>query len=99
MYATTLSTGNVTRWTDHRAHYLGGTPTGGASKVVLRWEIPLRQDGQPVALTGVTRYLPPPSPAPYLLYAAVLAIALVLGGRTRAWANVLASGSAARLLM
>jgi hypothetical protein len=92
-----ISTSTVARWTDHRAHYLGGTPSGGGSQVVLRWQIPLRHEGRGVALTGVTRYLPPPSPAPYLLYLAVLGVALVLAGRTRAWATVLA-GTLAVLL-
>jgi hypothetical protein len=83
-----LSSGHVTRWHDHRVHYQGTAPSGG-TRTVLRWELPLRQGDQTIKVTGDVLYLPPPSPAPYLLYAGLLAVALGIAGRTKQWPNVL----------
>ncbi len=83
-----LSDGHVARWHDHRVHYQGGAPDGGA-QTVLRWELPVLRGDQRVTIAGDVRYLPPPSPAPYLAYAVVLAIVLCLGARTKRWPTVL----------
>jgi hypothetical protein len=83
-----ISDGHVVRWHDHRVHYQGSAPSGGA-RTVLRWELPLRQAGHSVTVAGDVRYLPPPSPTPYLVYAALVAVVLCLGGRTKRWPTVL----------
>jgi hypothetical protein len=83
-----ISDEHVTRWHDHRVHYQGAAPSGGA-QTVLRWQLPLRQGDQAITVAGDVRYLPPPSPAPFLLYAALVAIALCLAGRTKRWPTVL----------
>jgi hypothetical protein len=85
-----ISGGNVARWHDHRAHYQGAAPSDGAERVVARWTLDLRQGGHAIKVAGDVRYLPPPSAAPYLLFAALVAVALIVAGRTRAWAAVLA---------
>jgi hypothetical protein len=92
-----ISDGTVARWRDHRAHYVGGS-SGGAARVVLAWTIPLRDGDRDISIAGTVRYLPPPSPAPYLLFAALLAFALVVAGRTRVWPVVL-TGSLAVLVV
>jgi hypothetical protein len=93
-----VSHDNVVVWHDHRAHYLGAAPGNGQSRVVLRWSVPLRAGDRTVTLAGDVRYLPPPSPGPYLLLAGLLAVALVLGGRTRAWVAALAASLVLLLL-
>jgi hypothetical protein len=84
-----ISDGNVVRWHDHRAHYQGGAPDPEREQVMLQWEVPLRVGNGAAAVRGDVRYLPPPSAVPYLVLAAVLALGLVIVGRTRAWAGAL----------
>jgi hypothetical protein len=83
-----ISGGHVTRWHDHRVHYQGSAP-GGRARIVLRWELPLREGGRTLTVAGDVRYIPPPSPAPYLLFAALVAIGLCLAARTKRWPTVL----------
>jgi hypothetical protein len=86
-----VSGAHVVVWHDHRAHYLGAPPSKGQPRVVLRWTVPLRAGDHTVTVAGDVRYMSPPSAGPHLLYAALLAIALIVAGRTRAWVAVLAT--------
>ncbi|MCU1428103.1 MAG: hypothetical protein JWL83_2103 [Actinomycetia bacterium] len=90
-----ISRGHRARWHDHRAHYMGGTPSDG-TRVVLRDRVPLEIAGnnRAGAINIVVRYVPPPSALPSLLLAAGVAIALVVAARTRWWARVLAGSLA-----
>jgi hypothetical protein len=92
-----ISDGNVARWHDHRSHWMGTQDPPAVARdrsrphVVMRdWEVPLHVDSRAATISGDARWLPPPSPWPWILGAVALA-ALVIGlGRTRAWARVLA---------
>jgi hypothetical protein len=85
-----ISSGTVARWHDHRAHYLGGAPSAGASPVVLRWTLPIEYQGRRAAFAGDDFYVRPSSALPYLAIAAVVAIALFAAARRRSWPIVLA---------
>ena len=85
-----LSSGNVARWHDHRAHYLGGSPAKGASPVVLRWTLPLEYSGNRASISGDDVFVRPSSALPYLGLAAVVAIGLFAAARRRSWPIVLA---------
>jgi hypothetical protein len=88
-----ISGGRTVRWHDHRAHFMGAAPDGG-EQVVLRFDVPLSVEGRTgeLAIVGDVRYLPPPSPWAYLGVAAVIAIALIVAGRTRFWVATLTGG-------
>jgi hypothetical protein len=87
-----LSSGHVARWHDHRAHYLGGAPSKGASPVVLRWALPVEHAGRRSFITGNDLYVRPSSALPYLGLAAIVGIALFAAARRRSWPIVLAIG-------
>jgi hypothetical protein len=86
----------VATWHDHRPHYMGAAPEGGGAQVVKRWDVPLRLAGEDgtVVVSGLIRYLPPPSPWPYVIGAVLLAGAVVTAGRTRRWPVALAGALA-----
>jgi hypothetical protein len=85
-----LSSGHVARWHDHRAHYLGGAPSAGASPVVLRWTLPIEYSGHRETITGDDMFVRPSSALPYLALAAVVAVGLFAAARRRSWPTVLA---------
>ena len=65
-------------------------PSGGrAGRVALQVPIAVSAERRRSKIVGDVRYVPPPSPWPYLAVAALIAVALVLAGRTRAWPRVL----------
>jgi hypothetical protein len=84
----------VARWHDHRAHWTASEPAivrahPNTRHVLERWTIPLAVAGQAAApITGTVTWVPPVSPWPWLIGAAVVAIGLALATRTRAWRAV-----------
>lgn len=91
-----VSNAPVASWHDHRTHWMATQdPTTvrrdpGSVHVVIRdWSVPLRFQGRTVNVTGDTRWVPGPSPWPWVIGAVVLAIMVVALARTRAWARVM----------
>jgi hypothetical protein len=100
-----ISDGNVARWHDHRAHWMGSSDPPVVVRdrsrphVVMRnWEVPVRVAGRTAVISGDSRWLPPPSPWPWILGAVALAAIVLVLGRTRAWARVLAMALAVLLV-
>jgi hypothetical protein len=83
-------------WHDHRAHWEAEAPPaqvrrapGSAQVVIPEWTVKLRTGGRLVDVVGEVRWVPGPSPLPWLVGAALLAMAVVAAGRTRRWAGAL----------
>jgi hypothetical protein len=63
----------------------------GRPHIVMRnWEVPIRVDGRTATISGDARWIPPPSPWLWILGAVGIAAVVIVLGRTRAWARVLA---------
>lgn len=86
-----ISDGHVTRWHDHRAHWMGAEPTG-AERVLTTWEITLVADGEEIVVRGDIVQREPPSPVVPLALGLVVAVIVLLSTRTRAWPLVLLGG-------
>ena len=90
-----VSTGTTARWHDHRAHWMGVEDppivrrAPDAEHLVQRFTIAVRVGDREVQVRGDVRYIPGPSPWPWIAGAAVLAIGTVIGARTRRAATVL----------
>ena len=91
-----ISTGSTARWHDHRAHWMGTSPPPivqrqpGRSHVVIDdWQIPMVVDRDRTVLRGDVVWTPGPSPWPWLVAAAVGAVLIIAGSRTRWWAVTL----------
>ena len=69
----------VYRWHDHRIHWMAQTeppqvktdPT--AVQVIQDWTVPFTLGGEPFAVQGQLRWIPPPSPWPWLAAALIIA--------------------------
>ena len=91
-----VSTGQTARWHDHRAHWMGAQDPPivardrGEEHLVQRFRIDLRVDGETLRVRGDVRWVPGPSPWPWIIGAVVLAGATVVGARTRRASTVLA---------
>jgi hypothetical protein len=59
-----------------------------------QWTVKLRAGGRRVDVIGEVRWVPGPSPLPWLAGAALLAMAVVAVGRTRRWSDALAAALA-----
>jgi hypothetical protein len=91
-----VSSGHLVRWHDHRIHWMGTAPPPQVRKAPNQshlqsvWEVDLRQGATPVKVTGELRWLPGPSPWPWLGAALVVAVGCGLLGRLRQWGPALA---------
>ena len=93
--------GESVTWHDHRAHWEAGEPPaqvrrspGSAQVAVPRWTIELRTGRRLVDVVGEVRWVPGPSPLPWLAGAAVLAMAVVAATRGRRWLGALVAALA-----
>jgi hypothetical protein len=91
-----VSDGHVARWHDHRIHWMGkqNPPAvkrspGRAQVVFPRWTVQLRQGSTTSVVAGDLRWVPGPSPAPWLLLALAVVALGVLAAFTPAWPHVL----------
>lgn len=92
-----ISDGNVARWHDHRAHWMGASDPPeverdrGDRHVVIRdWKVPLRVGTTSATVHGDSTWVPPPSPWPWIALAVGLAAIVIALGRTRWWARATA---------
>jgi hypothetical protein len=88
--------GGVVTWHDRRARWAADEPPaqvrrapGSAHVVIPEWTVALRTGGQLVDVVGEVRWVPGPSPLPWLAGAAVLAMAVAAAGRGRRWVGAL----------
>jgi hypothetical protein len=88
--------GGVVTWHDRRARWEADAPPaevrrapGSAHLVIPEWTVTLRAGGRLVDVVGEVRWVPGPSPLPWLAGAAVLAMAVAAAGRTRRWVGAL----------
>ncbi len=93
--------GRSVAWHDHRAHWEADEPPaqvrrapGSAQVVIPNWTVKLRTGGRLVDVVGEVRWVPGPSPLPWLAGAALLAMAVVAAGRTRRWSVALVAALA-----
>jgi hypothetical protein len=93
--------GRSVTWHDHRAHWEADEPPaqvrqapGSAQVVIPNWTVKLRTGGRLVDVVGEVRWVPGPSPLPWLAGAALLAMAVVAAGRTRRWREALVAALA-----
>jgi len=90
-----VSDGNVVRWHDHRAHWMGTDSPPQVQRdpsrrqLIDRWSVPLQVGGETVEVRGVLAWEPPPSPWPAVVLAMVLAATVIGLSRTRRWRSVL----------
>jgi hypothetical protein len=93
--------GRSVTWHDHRAHWEADQPPapvrrapGSPHVVIPEWTVRLRTGGRLVDVVGEVRWVPGPSPLPWLAGAALLAMAVVAVGRTRRWNDALVAALA-----
>jgi hypothetical protein len=93
--------GQSVTWHDHRAHWEAGEPPanvrqspGSAQVAVPRWTVKLRTGRRLVDVVGDVRWVPGPSPLPWLAGAAVLTMAVVAASRGRRWLGALVAALA-----
>lgn len=91
------------RWHDHRAHWMGADDPPAvrrdrdATQLVQRFSIDLRHAGQTIAVEGAVRWIPGPSPWPWVAATVVFGVIVLVGTRSRRW--VLALGGALAVLI
>jgi hypothetical protein len=84
-----LTDANSAAWHDHRIHYMGAglhpsiTDPSVETLVYEQWEVPFLYDGQEHVVIGELRWVPGPSPVPWLALGLVLALPALVGLRTR----------------
>jgi hypothetical protein len=92
-----IGDGDTVTWHDHRAHWMGATdpPQVKAAPnrtqvVVPGWQAELRVGDQPVRVSGDLRWVPGPSPWPWVVAAAAWLLLVVVASRQRTWPQLLA---------
>ena len=81
----------IARWHDHRVHWMGRDDPPAVrrdpnrTQVIQRWTLTVRQGATTITATGDVRWVPGPSPWPWVLGALTLAVSLVLASWTRSW--------------
>src|SRR5918995_1593839 len=93
--------GQSATWHDHRAHWEAQEPPaqvrrspGSAQVAVPEWTVKLRPGRRVADVVGEVRWVPGPSPLPWLAGAAVLAVGVVAPGGGRRWLGALVAALA-----
>jgi hypothetical protein len=88
--------GPVAAWHDHRAHWMGETAPpqvaaapGQVHVINPRWTVALRAGDRPVRVTGDLRWVPGPSPWPWVGLAVGCLLLALLAGRLPSWPALL----------
>jgi hypothetical protein len=82
-------------WHDHRTHWMGDTlpaavrAAPGQPHLIAQWELPLTYGGTPVTVAGTLRWVPAPSPWPWLAVIAALVAAAWIAAGLPSWRRVL----------
>jgi hypothetical protein len=99
-----ISSEPVARWHDHRIHWMAPTDPpvaraepGKRHVITEEWVVPLRLEGQAIAVKGDLVWEPGPSALPWYVLIAVLVAAVVAIGRQARWAAGLAAVTAVLL--
>ena len=97
-----LSGASTVAWHDHRAHWEAEQAPSGVRRapgvahvVVPRWTVKLRVGGQVVDVVGDVRWIPGPSPLPWLALAALLGATVVVASRRAAFPAALVAATGA----
>jgi len=99
-----LSADPVVQWHDHYAHWGDATLPSqvladpGEEHLIRAWRVDLVSDGKSYQVRGELRWLPGPSPAPWILVTLSLAIATSLLGLVRRGQRPLAAATAVLVL-
>jgi hypothetical protein len=79
-----ISTGNVARWHDHRIHWMGFEDPPAVQRdpdrthvVIPKWTITMRMGAQTIRARGDLRWVPGPTPLPWLGIAVVVGAGVV----------------------
>lgn len=90
----------VTQWHDHRVHWMGEEPPPAVQKdpsklvtIYGNWTVPMRLGSTEVSASGTLRWVPAPSPIPWIALSVAVAAVLIGGALTRRWRAVLAIGA------
>ena len=93
--------GQSVTWHDHRAHWEADEPPdqvrrspSSAHVAVPEWTVELRTGRRLADVVGEVRWVPGPSPLPWLAGAALLAMAVVAASRGRHWLGALVAAVA-----
>lgn len=96
-----IAGGDIVRWHDHRAHWMGGQDPpivrrapGRFHVVNPAWKLKLLVGTRPVTVTGDLVWVPGPSPLPWALLALGVGVLVILGAWSRLWKPALVSATA-----
>jgi len=82
-----LSHDSTVQWQDHTTQWDQGTPPAAAEQgrdhLIRAWQVGLRQDGRPYEIRGEWRWIPGPSPLPWIALTALMAVGVALLARSR----------------
>jgi len=90
-----IGSGRTVRWHDHRIHWMGGRlpPTvrrdPGSAHRIVDWKVDMLEAGRTITAAGTLEWAPASSALPWILLIVVLAVAGIVAGLSRRWAEVL----------
>jgi hypothetical protein len=95
-----ISSGTTARFHWHLAHWMSPSrppavrDDPGAVHLLAEWDLVMVRDGERIVASGDLRWVPGPSPVPYVLGALGAAVVMIVAGRTRLWRIALGAGLA-----